>query len=356
MDQSTLKEFQGVVGDLDLDEITEVHVESFLRHKRESGTQASSLNKIRDRLNWFFVRAQRARWGGNAAVMDIWPRLTVEGKSKTFVREELWPAWLSAAEAHSPSARAALALVLYGGLRVGEVQALKVKDIFLGIGEIRIYSPKEKTTHRRKMSRELWDEMERWLALYRKAKFYLNFDDWRAAFLIPSQVIAPATPGGWSYHHTRPYARLSRTLKAAREAAGIPGTGAAHVGRRSSGDAVWRRAREEGYSDPLELAATHLRHRDRRTTDEYLDQVTTRTAYNDFIGGSFHGETRPVLVPDGEMASVIPMLRGVTRDEPDDATASTNAGARGNVVGGGERGRAFRARRAAARRSRRRVG
>ena len=162
--EQTLRRFLEVNGNLLLKNIREDHVEKYFEHAARTRGPAS-LNIDRVALNTFFEWARK----GRRMKPDHDPMWNIDAfkvfrKERRRVHVDDFPRLLDAAG--HPRDRMVIALGLYLFLRQSEMISLKVEDVDLDAGTIFVTVHKTKKQELMPISRELDEELRRWLTYY----------------------------------------------------------------------------------------------------------------------------------------------------------------------------------------------
>jgi integrase len=220
----------------------------------------------------------------------------VPPRDRTRVHVSKFPALLDAAQ--HPRDRAVIALGLYLFLRGGEVASLRVRDLDLAAGEIRVVIHKTADRDVMPVSAELDAEMRRWLVAYQDQAGPLD-PDW---FLVPSKQ------PGWGraangqlvrdvsldrVRPTRPVRKIEDVAKRSLAGIGHPlrdTKGASmwegmHTLRRSGARALFDEMTARGYDGALQQVKTWLHHADASMTERYLGLNVERAVRNDAVRG-----------------------------------------------------------------------
>ena len=137
-DASVLRRFAKSVGDIQVRHIKETHVERWFfgeRGLRLTVKEPSSFNNYRKRLNAFFTFCARKGWLRTDPLMNVKARPVLRRERLRLSPRELL-ALLDFAP--NPRDRVYLAINLNTGLRANEIVGLRVGDVDLDAGELRV--------------------------------------------------------------------------------------------------------------------------------------------------------------------------------------------------------------------------
>lgn len=209
-----------------------------------------------------------------------------------------------------PRDRAICALGLFTFSRGSEISAMRIEDLDLGAGTLRIFRQKTGDRDSLPVSTELRDEMNRWLNWYRQDQGTLR-PEW---YLVPAKK-----PDVWdrdpdtgrlvlSERHAsvrperkeeKPYRAVQRPLSVLCYETGNTGL---HTLRRSGARALADRLRGEGYDGALLRVASMLGHRDTKVTERYIGWQLERSQRDAMIAGQ-------PLFPDLTSAGSLRLIR-----------------------------------------------
>lgn len=268
------------IGDIQPANITRRHVDSFVAEI--GGKSPATFNQRMSGLRSFldFCRARKHV----PPTFDPVPRLLLPHRKLPDVERRRVPVTrfgqlLDAAA--NPRDRAFIALGLYLFLRVGEISALRVKDVDLDSGEIAVTVFKSKRHDTMPISAELDEELRRWLIAYQQLVGRPLDPDW---YLTPRQWLSPHARDAHGRYVAGAAATSSRIMptqainkpetivKRALLAVGFPtvrGEGG-HTLRRSGARAFFDAQVEAGYDGALRKVQAMLHHKHVRMTEHYI--------------------------------------------------------------------------------------
>lgn len=296
VDTQVLGRFLAVNGNIWCHQITHKHVE---RHFEEVSKtrQAASLKNDHGVLVRFF------KWARHTGRMPVesdpmfgrrQPKATKRERNRLHVTR--FPELLEAAEARDPRDRALCALLLYTLGRDSEVTDLRIRDLDLGAGWLKVRIHKTGQEDLLPVSSELDFEMRRWLTHYTKVAGRL--EPW--FYLVPARGVFPVRndSGRIERHEStyRPDKKIGgagRIVNPILERIGFPvvdesgkpcGEGS-HTIRRSGARALFDQLVEGGYDHALRLVQSMLHHASIQMTERYIGITADRRSRDDIIRG-----------------------------------------------------------------------
>lgn len=177
---------------------------------------------------------------------------------------------------------------VYTLARGGELALLKVGDVDLERGVIKIFRPKTKTRDELPICLELHDSLVTWLAEYRDAVGGDLEPDW---FLYPARGPRPAPKADGSrlphpLRVDRPMSHPGHIIRRALVATGWDNEGdGGHVLRRSSARCLYESLRAQGAENALRIVQAALGHGSIRQTEHYVGVDVLREARDDLLKG-----------------------------------------------------------------------
>lgn len=240
---------------------------------------------------------------------------TPERRPKLYVPPEQFGKLLDSATRHRAD-RMVMALAIYTLARQSEIAGLKLGNINLAEGVLRVYRVKKKRWTDVGISPELMGELVSWLEWYARELGYgtaLNMmehqPEWR---LVPKLIVVQGRERGKVTEPVRyemdplsPQLRLEAVIKRGLDATGaitVTGKKVRHVGegvhtiRRSGARAMFDYlSRELGSDRALVQVATMLDHHDTQVTLLYIGLDQEREQLNTWLkGNSMYGTGTPV--------------------------------------------------------------
>lgn len=296
VDVQVLKKFLAVNGNIYCHVITHRHVE---RHFEEvtRTRQSSSLKNDHGVLVRFF------KWARHTGRMPVesdpmfgrrQPKAVKRERNRIPVTQ--FDLLLDTAEEREPKDRALCALLLYTLARDHEVTDLRIRDLRLDTGELRIRVHKTNVEDTLPVSSELDREMRRWLTHYAATAGPLEDHH----FLVPTRFVHPIRNElGRITHHLSTYRPEKRIRAAGRvvspvlERMGFPvvkddGSAAhegAHTIRRSGARALFDQLSSTGYDHPLRVVQSLLHHASVTQTERYIGITADRRTRDEIIRG-----------------------------------------------------------------------
>lgn len=222
------------------------------------------------------------------------PRATVKDRFR--IPAAKFPQLLDLAGEQDPRDRALVALLLYTLARGGEVIDLRVRDVQLDAGLLRIRVHKSRLEDSMPISAELDQEMRRWLTHYTQQVGNLESD----AYLIPTRKVLATngSDGKFSNHVTgyQPHCTIQQTslvvkpILAAvgvplRDEFGKPTYEGGHTLRRSGARALFDSLAATGYDHGLRVVQSMLHHKSMSMTEHYIGVTADRRSRDELIRG-----------------------------------------------------------------------
>lgn len=292
-DRRTLLRFLTVVGNIYVKNITQRHIDEVMADAGTTQADAS-LNLTQTSLSAFFawcrVRGHMRKDHDPLAGRRL-RRVPKPDRRRVPVGQ--FPALLEAAE--HPRDRMVVALGLFLFLRQSEIATLKIQDVSLANGEVRVVVHKTKGLDYMPISSELDRELRRWLTIYTEAT--------STAYLTPAKHIKQLirNPNGTFLRSVasdtlRPMRKISRVEEVAQRALngiGFPTRGddgqslreGIHTLRRSGARALFDELQGRGYDGALRQVSAMLHHSSVTTTEHYLGLDLDRKQRDEAIKG-----------------------------------------------------------------------
>lgn len=297
VDAQVLTRFLTINGNIYIHHINESHVE---RHFEEASRTRgpASLKNDHATLSSFFKWARHTRrmptdrdpmFGRRS------PKKVEKERNRVHVSQ--FPALLDAAEARDPRDRALVALFLYTLCRDTEVTSLRVRDLDLNAGTLKVYVEKSRLEDVMPVCTELDEEMRRWLTHYTRHVGRLEPHH----FLVPARAVHPIFHPETKkiVRHASTYKPETRLKGAGRNVkppledigfpvtddAGRPSGEGAHTVRRSGARALFDRLVGEGYDGSLRIVQAMLHHKSATMTERYLGITADKRTRNDLLQG-----------------------------------------------------------------------
>lgn len=220
---------------------------------------------------------------------------------------------LDAAGEHHPRDRMVVALGLYLFLRPSEIVTLRIGDVSLDAGDVRIFRHKTRQADVLAISADLDRELRAWYTYYSQQQGRLD-PRW---FLVPSKKSKPMTRDprtGWLVvaeaqpvllNPDRPISRIHEIAQRAFEAIGYPTRDengkplneGMHTLRRSAARARFDALETRGYDGAVRHVQTWLGHATMAQTEHYLGLQLDRVKRNELVRGKPMFDTGTNVVP-----------------------------------------------------------
>jgi len=281
------------------------------------GNRNNNLESLKRFLEW------AEKWGllrpgfTAARLLEGYRTRKHERQPKYYLDAAEFPAALEAAEAHHPVERAIVALALYTLARQSEIKVIRLSDLDLARGEIRLWREKRDRWTVTGITPELADEMQAWLRAYAREMGYQvpatmmrEHPDW---LLVPSR-----SRGEMRLQPDIPVGAMERVAKRVLTDLGVQGTRSGksvdHLGEgmhtlRRSGARAFLKALSEGLGHQRALIQVSLMldHEGLQQTIRYIGMDQEREELNDWLRGNpMYGQPEP---PRG--GSVVPLRRAM---------------------------------------------
>lgn len=292
-DRGALGRFLKAVGALDSLQVSPLHVDQFLASEAARGLSATSLNTEQATLSAFF-RWSMERGYVNPLKNPMAGRRyrPVPKKAQVRVPVQKFPHLLDSAA--NPRDRMVLAVGLYLLLRQSEAIGLRVKDVDLDEGVIRVRVQKTHDYDEMPITAELDRELRRWFLYYQEQCGPLE-KDW---YLLPAM-----RPTGFQTFSLTPSRKITKSEDIIRRsllAIGVEGDRIGmHALRRSAARAMLQELEHRGVDHALRRISAWLHHASTRTSELYLGLDIDRAVRDkEFRGMSMY----PSLANDGEVS------------------------------------------------------
>jgi integrase len=296
VDRQVLTKFLAVSGNIYCHQITHRHVE---RHFEEVSKtrQAASLKNDHGVLVRFF------KWARHTGRMPVesdpmfgrrQPKAIKRERNRLHVSR--FTELLEAAEARDPRDRALCALLLYTLGRDSEVTDLRIRDLDLGAGWLKVRIHKTGREDTLPVSAELDAEMRRWLRHYQSISAPLQ--PWYR--LVPARGVFPVQDErgrilrhGSIYRPEKKIGGAGRIVNPILDSIGFPvldesgkrcGEGS-HTIRRSGARALFDDLVDGGYDHSLRIVQSLLHHSSVTETERYIGITADRRSRDDIIRG-----------------------------------------------------------------------
>lgn len=292
-DRSTLQKLVKAVGALDSLQVSPLHLDQFLAAEAARGLSATTLNTEQAVLSGFF------RWGMDRGYINPLKNpmagrryRPVPRKAQVRVPIGKFPHLLDSAA--NPRDRMVLALGLYLLLRQSEAINLRIKDVDLDDGVVRVRVIKTHDYDEMPITAELDAELRRWFHYLQQECGPLQ-KDW---YLVPA--MRPTGFQTFSLVPNRPITKSEDIIRRSLVAIGIEGDRIGmHALRRSAARAILTELEHRGIDHALRRVSAWLHHASTRTTELYLGLDVDRAVRDkEFRGMSMY----PSLANDREVS------------------------------------------------------
>lgn len=198
-----------------------------------------------------------------------------------------------------------LALAANTGLRASDVTGLRLQDVDLERGELRVHVHKTGRLDHLPITADLDRELRRWLGWFTARMAYIGQPMEGSFLLFPALGHRNVRRNGvmqfWG--DPQPHARLAhpaRVVQRALQRIGIEDTTFCgfHTIRRSTARLMFDSLSQNNYDNALRLTASLLGHRATATTERYLGIDQDREKRNEFLRGrSLLGQSGANVTP-----------------------------------------------------------
>lgn len=297
--QNVLRRFLAVNGNIWCHSITEEHV---IRHFEEAGRKRSpnSLRHDHTYLNQFFRwMRQTKRMPQDTNPMANRRRPVMRKRERDRLHVSQFPALLDAAESIDPRNRAAVAVLLYTLIRDSEAGNIRLADVDLEGGWLRVKVSKSYTEDRMPICAELDAELRRWLSTYsasvtRPLQPYDYLLPCRHSGGFDRGEDGRITTHAMDYLPNKGVKRLGAVVKASLEALGFPTVDelgnskmeGSHTIRRSGARALFDRLAADGYDHALRIVQSMLHHGSISVTEGYIGVTADRRSRDEILKGT----------------------------------------------------------------------
>ena len=232
---------------------------------REATRQAaSSFNKVRMRVAGFLGFCQRRGWLTQDLLAEVRPRRVVQRERLRLSAQELRRLYETA---ENPRDRAMLAIACNTGLRASDLVALRIGDVDLDQGLLRVHVQKTGRLDFLPITADLDSELRRWLTWYGVRRALQDSD-----LLTPA--LAYRVRRGEQYgdpEPDRPLAHPARVVHKGLARLGMETSSEGfHTIRRSVGRLLFEQASDSGHDAALRITASLLGHQSTAATTRAL--------------------------------------------------------------------------------------
>lgn len=295
-DGIVLRRFLSINGNVGVWQISDRHVQ---RHFEDAAKtrQASTLRNDHTVLHGFFKWCRHTR----RMAADCDPMFGRRGpkvrrRERNRIHMSDFPRLLDVAGERSPRDRAVVAVLMYTLVRDSEARTVRLRDVDLQGGWLKVTVHKTGVEDTLPISSELDSELRRWLTAYTE-----NVGPLEPHYhLLPARAVLPQKDdsGRFTHHDVRylpekPLRASGTVVSPALEAFGFPlrdengeslGEGA-HTIRRSGARALFDQLTETGYDHGLRIVQSMLHHKSMAMTEHYLGISADRRSRDDIIRG-----------------------------------------------------------------------
>jgi integrase len=240
--------------------------------------KASSYNKIRSRVAGFIKFAMLRGWMDTDPAGMVRPRKVVkEERFRLSVPELLeLPSY-----ARSERDRAIIVTACTTALRADEIRNLRVRDVDLAGGWLRVMISKSSKQDVMPVTQELAVELREWLKAYERMTRTDLEPEW---YLFPARVRGNGS-GVYRVDGTARINKMASVIQEAIKAAGhvIDSGEGVHTLRRSVARAFFDMACVAGYDAALRMTSSLLHHSSSQVTEIYLGLQSERLSRDDFL-------------------------------------------------------------------------
>lgn len=285
-DSSLLNVFAREVGDPQIHLLTRVHIEDYFAGRAEQ--KATSWNKSRSRLGTFFDWCQRRGYIEGDLLSDIRPRKVIKQRRLQLDVVQLTQLLDSCVD---PRERAFIAVAMNTGLRASTITSIKVKDVDLAHGILRVFVTKSQYEDELPITSDLDAELRRWLLeAQRELKRPLAPEEYLLGTRGPRRGRLINGQYQQGYGNLQPDKRIvhaAAIVKRALARIGIEtvlGEGV-HTVRRSVARIMFDQASAQGHDAALRITASLLGHASVQTTELYLGLDQDRAKRDELLRG-----------------------------------------------------------------------
>lgn len=290
--ESTLSQFLAAVGDMEMADVGIPEVTLFFSVGAETRQSQSQRNDY-SRLRVFFDYCHaRDYLPVNSNPLHGRRRPKRVKKERRRVPVGKFGLLLDAAQERSDRDRAALAMLLFTLARDGEVGGVRIRDVDLDSGKIRMEIHKTHEEDSVPICAELDRELRRWLSIYAATCGELQ-PHW---YLLPARTTRPVREAGkivaaetCGYVPTKRMGPLGKASKAALARIDFPVQDGeregAHTIRRSGARALYERLVSIGHDAAIRVVQSMLHHATMAQTEDYVGLTPERKTRDELIRG-----------------------------------------------------------------------
>lgn len=287
-DRALLRKFVSEIHTRQVHQLEPGHLEAWFA--KEAKRQApSSYNKVRTRVKTFLDFCTRRGWLTSDPLGEIRER-PVPRKDRLRLSAEQMIRMIETTD--NPRDRGMLATACNTGLRASDLIRLRVGDVDLAQGYLRVQIQKTGDLDFLPITSDLDSELRRWLGSYARRLALLDQALEPAYLLFPAQTHRNVRHGRevYDWGDPRPHDRMShpaRVVQRGLERIGIHQTTSEgfHTLRRSLGRLAFEAASEAGHDAALRTTAALLGHKNTATTEIYLGISHDRVKRDELMKG-----------------------------------------------------------------------
>lgn len=296
VDRQVLTKFLAVSGNIYVHQITDRHVERHFEEVSKTRKAASLKNDHGVLVRFFKWARHTGRMPTDADPMFGRRQPKAVKRERNRLHVSRFGELLAAAEARDPRDRALCALLLYTLGRDSEVTDLRIRDLDLSAGWLKVRIHKTGQEDTLPVSTELDKEMRRWLTHYAKVSGPL--EPWH--YLVPARSVFPVKDDKGrilkhdsSYRPAKKIGGAGRIVNPILGAIGFPITDengkpcgeGSHTIRRSGARALFDDLVEGGYDHALRIVQSLLHHASVTMSEQYIGITADRRSRDDIIRG-----------------------------------------------------------------------
>lgn len=278
-DRSQLRQFVKGMGDCRVGALTPQRVEAWFIDEA-ARQQASSYNKVRQRVKGYLDFLTSRGWLDGDPLAMVRKRSVVRRERLRLSAEELLelPDYTD-----NPRDKAIIILACNTAMRASEIRGLRVRDLDIANGWLRVRVEKSSKEDTMPLTREAWDAMREWVRWY-EDKVYsgLEPDD----FLFPSRVVGNGK-FGFYLQTDKPIVKMAAIVQKAMIAAGhtIERGEGVHTLRRSVARVFFDQQCRAGHDAALRMTSALLHHSSTQVTEVYLGLQHERLSRDEVLRG-----------------------------------------------------------------------
>lgn len=312
-EESILRRFLACVGNVNTRTLDQHHFEKFFYDGEDplvDKLAPSSFNQARSRVTGFVTWLEGRRYTSRRALLDNVDHQKVVNRERMRLSATELLTLLDLAD--HPRDRATLAIAMNTAARANEITGIRVGDVRLDEGLIRLDISKTGKEDHRPITADLRHELERWFAYYRRDQDVFTLDDdW---YLVPSKTHFNRRMSDGTFKHfgdskLRPSRRMNDPHKIVQKVLAKAGRDSKfegfHTIRRSVALLYFESLRDEGYDGALQATKALLNHEHASQTEQYLGLTNERRKRD------LSMKDQPFLSAMVQHADIIPLKKGL---------------------------------------------